>query len=186
MQPEIKTKFAEVWSADRPAQYQAFLFLQAATAQPVDWAYEVWGECLGNLSHPDNHNRAIAAQLLCALAGSDPEVRMLRDFPALLVVTRDERFVTARHCLQSLWKVGAAGTAQLQLYMHGLTARFKECVSEKNCTLVRYDILQSLRKVFDLAGDESIRTRALALIESEPDLKYRKKYAGLWRSGRAG
>jgi hypothetical protein len=83
-----------------------------ATEQPVTWAYDVWDELLQALQHKDNHRRAIAAQLLCNLAKIDPEKRMLRDFAALFAVTKDERFVTARHCLQSLWKVGAAGPAQ--------------------------------------------------------------------------
>jgi len=52
-----------------------------------------------SLTHMDNHVRAIAAQVLCNLARSDPENRILKDFDALLAVTKDERFVTARHCL---------------------------------------------------------------------------------------
>ena len=79
------------------------------TCKPVDWAYDLWNEVVENLSHKDNHNRAIAAQVLCNLAKSDPEGRILKDFDTLLAVTRDARFVTARHCLQALWKVGAAG-----------------------------------------------------------------------------
>ena len=45
-------------------------------------------------------------------AGDGVRTRMLKDFDKLLAVTKDERFVTARHCLQSLWKVGAAGPEQ--------------------------------------------------------------------------
>ena len=30
----------------------------------VDWAYEGWDEALKNLKHKDNHNGAIAAQVL--------------------------------------------------------------------------------------------------------------------------
>ena len=52
----------------------------------------------------DNHNRAIAAQVLCNLAKSDPQYRMLKDFGALLAVIKDERFVTARHCMQAVKK----------------------------------------------------------------------------------
>jgi hypothetical protein len=107
---------------------------------------------------------------------------MLKDFAPLLAVTHDERFVTARHCLQALWKVGVAGQKQEQIYVEGLAGRFKECSVEKNCTLIRFDILQSLRNVYDALKDESIRVRALELIETEPDLKYRKKYAGLWKA----
>jgi hypothetical protein len=31
---------------------------------------------------------------------------LCRDFPALFDVVADERFVTARHALQAMWKVG--------------------------------------------------------------------------------
>jgi hypothetical protein len=63
----------------------------------------------------------------------------------------------------------------------GLAGRFEECSTEKNCTLIRYDILQNLRNVYDEVKDEKIRGKALALIETEADLQYRRKYAGLWR-----
>ena len=59
--------------------------------------------------------------------------------------------------------------------------RFAECIAEKNCTLIRYGISQSLRKLFDTVQDERIRETALHLIDTEKDLKYRKKYASLWR-----
>jgi hypothetical protein len=54
--------------------------------------------------------------------------------------------VTARHCMQSLWKVGIAGKDQQKKLVEGLTRRFKECTTEKNCTLIRYDIIEDLRK----------------------------------------
>ena len=84
--------------------------------------------------------------------------------------------------MQVLWKVGVASKEQQHKLLDGLTTRFNECVSEKNCTLIRYDIIQSLRNVYDAVHDESIRTRALELIETENDLKYRKKYASVWKS----
>ena len=62
-----------------------------------------------------------------------------------------------------------------------LAARFKSCSIEKNCTLVRYDIIQDFRNLYDAVKDEKVKEKALALIETEPDSKYRKKYAGLWR-----
>lgn len=62
-----------------------------------------------------------------------------------------------------------------------LAGRFIECVVEKNCTLIRYDIIQGLRKLYDEVKDEKVREKALELIESEQAIKYRKKYAGLWR-----
>lgn len=62
-----------------------------------------------------------------------------------------------------------------------MVQRFTECGSEKNWSLIRYDILQSMRNVYDLTGDQDIRTTAQELIGSETDDKYRKKYAKLWR-----
>jgi hypothetical protein len=176
-----RTNLDNLWSEDRELQNEAFTNILKATDKPVDWAYDVWDEVVENLHHKDNHNRAIAAQVLCNLAKSEPKNRILKDFDALLAVTKDERFVTARHCLQALWKVGAAGKKQQKRLVDGLAGRFAECATEKNCTLIRYDISQSLRNLYAAVKDETVREKALALIETEQDLKYRKKYASLWR-----
>jgi hypothetical protein len=176
-----RTNLDNLRSEDRELQNKAFLYVLAVTDKPVDWAYEVWDELVAGLSHKDNHQRAIAAQVLCNLAKSDPKNRMLKDFEALLAVTKDKRFVTARHCLQAIWKVGAAGKKQQKKLVDGLAGRFRECIIEKNCTLIRYDIIQDLRKLYDEVRDEKIREKALELIETEADLKYRKKYASVWR-----
>jgi hypothetical protein len=181
MDETTRTNLAALYSPDTQVQNQAFSAILAATAQPVDWAYEVWKDLLAALKHKDNHVRAIAAQVLCALAKSDPEKRMLKDFDALLAVTKDERFVTARHTLQALWQIGLAGEPQRHKVIEGLTTRFHDCATEKNATLIRYDILQDMRTLYDQVGDESIRANALALIEIETDLKYRKKYTTLWK-----
>jgi hypothetical protein len=83
--------------------------------------------------------------------------------------------------LQTLWKVGAAGKKQQKLLVDGLEGRFKECATEKNCTLICYDIIQSLRNLYGAVKDEKVEAKALELIESEVDIKYRKKYASLWK-----
>ena len=176
-----RTHLDNIRSKDRELQNKAFFYVLNITEKSVDWAYDVWDEMVAGLSHEDNHVRAIAAQVLCNLAKSDPKNRILKDFEALLDVTKDDRFVTARHCMQALWKVGVAGKQQQKIYMEGLERRFKECITEKNCTLIRYDILQSMRNVYDAAKDKKIKEKALELIEIEEDLKYRKKYATLWR-----
>ena len=176
-----RTHLDNIHSKDRELQNKAFSYILNVTEKPVDWAYEVWDEMVSGLTNADNHVRAIAAQILCNLAKSDPKERILKDFGKLLAVTKDERFVTARHCMQSLWKVGVAGKQQKKIYMNGLESRFKECISEKNCTLIRYDILQSMRNVYDAVKDEKIKKKALEWIETEEDLKYRKKYATLWK-----
>ncbi len=181
METNVAQWMDDLHSGDSERQDRAFNGLMAATEQPVDWAYAVWDALVADLRDKDNRVRAIASQVLANLAKSDPEDRMARDFPALLNVTRDARFVTARHCLQALWKLGVPGEAQRQRLLDGLTTRFHECASEKNGTLIRYDIAVGLRTLFDAVDDKAVKQTALALIDTEADLKYRKKYATAWR-----
>ena len=181
MDDSTRTNLENIYAPDRQLQSAAYFALMETTEKPVDWAYEVWDKLVESLRHKDNHIRAIAGQLLCNLAKSDSQGRIFKDFAALLHVTKDERFVTARHCLQSLWKVGVVGKPQQKLVVDGLAGRFEECMTEKNGALIRYDIIQSLRNVYDVVKDETIREKALALIETETDSKYRKKYATVWR-----
>lgn len=180
MNSALKQDFADLHSPDRMVQNRAFLSILTAVEQPVDWAYEVWDELLAGLSDKDNHVRAISAQLLAGLARSDPDRRILRDFDALMAGTRDDRLVTARHTLLSIWKVGLAGSEQEKLVLDGLSRRYRECITEKNCTLIRYDILEDLKKLYLACGNDEIRRRALDLIDQEDDLKYRARYNTLW------
>lgn len=181
MDQAISVSLEGLKSRDAAKQHAAFPALLGTTTVPVDWAYEVWDELLALLKTGDNRQRAIAAQVLCNLAKSDPGERILQALPLLLATTRDERFVTARHCMQSLWKVGVSGENQRTALVAGLKKRFKECAVEKNCTLIRYDILECIRRIYDAAPDEMLRSTALALIETEPDAKDKKKYLTLWR-----
>jgi hypothetical protein len=176
-----RSQLANIRSADRHEQGAAYSSLMKATSKPVDWAYEAWDELLEGLRHKDNRVRSISAQLLCNLAKSDPRGRMLKDFKRLLAGTKDPQFVTARHTLESLWHVGVVGEKNQAMVVAGLKARFQECGTEKNGTLIRYDILQGLRRLYDAVKDEGIRKQALALIATEKDPKYGRKYASVWR-----
>jgi hypothetical protein len=77
--------------------------------------------------------------------------------------------------------VAVVGKKQQKLYLDGMEKRFKECITEKNGHLIRYDILVSMRNVYNEVGDESIREKAQALIASEKDVKNQKKCAGVWK-----
>jgi hypothetical protein len=77
--------------------------------------------------------------------------------------------------------VGTASPALRKKVVDRLSKRFRDCTTEKNGTLIRYDILEVFRKIYDAVPDEQLKQQALALIETEEDPKYRKKYAGLWK-----
>jgi hypothetical protein len=164
-------------SPDPARQNRAFQALLKATDHPVPWVYDVWDDLLRTLVDGDNRQRSIAAQVLSNLAKSDSTHRMMKDIRALMKVTKDERFVTARHCLQSLWKVGIAGELQRAVLVKELKRRFKECRVETNCTLIRYDILVVLKRVYDVSKDETIWSAAKRLMTLEEDAKYATKYA---------
>jgi hypothetical protein len=181
MDKSIRTYLDNIRSEDGQLQNKAYFSLMKKTEKPVDWAYEAWDELVEGLTHKDNHVRAISSQLLANLGKSDPKGRMFKDFDKLLNVTKDERFVTARHCLQNIWKVGLGGKNAQGLVVRGLEKRFHECINEKNCTLIRYDITVALRNLYDATTSSEIKVKALELIETEKDLKYRKKYATVWK-----
>lgn len=181
MNKTIRTHLDNIRSEDGQLQNKAYYALMEATEQPVDWAYEAWDEIVAGFTHTDNHVRAITGQLFSNLAKSDPKGKIFKDFDKLLNVTKDERFVTARHALQHLWRVGVISKKHQKMYLDGLSKRFAECVTEKNGKLVRYDILVSMRNVYNQVNDEAVREKALALIASETDLKNQKKCATVWK-----
>lgn len=181
MDKASRVLFEQSATGDKDARFDAYEQLLQITDQPVDWAYEVWDELLERLTHPDAHQRSRAAQYLAGLAKSDPENRMLTDFPRLWNVTYDEKTVTARHSLQAIWKVGLGGSLQQELVVRHFSGRFAACESEKHPTMIRGDLLEGLRKLYDATGDELIRDKASELTESVEDAKYRKKYAAIWK-----
>ena len=105
---------------------------------------------------------------------------MVTDFPQLWEVTKDKRFVTARHSLQAIWKVGLAGKAQRDLVMDAMVDRFENGTEEKNYTLIRSDILENMKQLYEHLEDESIKNEAMRLIELVDDPKYKKKYQKIW------
>ncbi|HRQ23596.1 MAG TPA: hypothetical protein PLF42_09255 [Anaerolineales bacterium] len=181
MDKNIRTHLDNIRSTDGQLQNDAYYFLMELTEKPVNWAYEAWDALVEGLTHKDNHVRAISSQLLANLGKSDPKGRMSRDFDKLLNVTKDEKFVTARHCIQNIWKVGLGGRKTEQLVVNGLEKRYRECVSEKNGSLIRYDILVSMRNLYNATASSEIKDKALELIELEEDSKYKKKYTGVWK-----
>ena len=181
MDSVTQSYFENLEATDKDAQFEAFKNILAAIKEEVDWAYEVWDQLIEWLTDGDNHRRSRAAQFLSGLAISDPEKRILDDFPALWKVTKDPRFVTARHSLQSIWKVALAGDEQKELVMNHIVDRFKNGADEKHYTLIRFDMIQGLKKLYDEISDESIKQTALELIETEEDSKYRKKYMSVWK-----
>ncbi len=181
MKTEIAEKFEIIKSKDKKARANAYMDLMKVTNEEVDWTYEVWDDLLDLLKNGDNHQRSIAAQLLANLTKSDSENRMEKDLNKLVQGTKDEKFVTARHTLQNLWRVGLGTSAIRKKLIDELDNRYKECTVEKNGTLVRYDICVVLRKIYDNSNEDYIFKKAIELIELEEDPKYKRKHLKIWK-----
>ena len=178
---QIQHLFDARASDDRTEAYDALVTLFAITEAPVPWAYDVWDELVEQLDHRDGHVRAFAAQLLARLALSDPEERILRDFPQLQALLYDERTVTARHTLQSIWRVGLAGDAQRERVMQALKTRFEDCTDLKHASMVRSDIIIALAALVQATESAPVQELAESLIASVDDPGLTKKLRAAWR-----
>jgi len=78
-----------------------------------------------------------------------------------------------------MWMVACVGDRHRKKVLVALQEWYFECVALKNCTLIRYDIIECLRKIYDEVVDAEIRLLAANLIEQEQDSKYQKKYRTL-------
>jgi len=181
MNDKMRSCFKALNSKDRNEQFEAYSQIIEAIKEKVDWAYEVWDQLKEDLTSANNHKRSRAAQFLSHLAYSDPDKRIIDDFPRVWEVTKDHKFVTARHSLQAIWRIGLAGDEQKKMVIEALVERFLTCDNEKNDTLIRFDIIQGLRNLYDELKEEEIKQLALDLIEKEEDSKYKKKYVTVWK-----
>jgi hypothetical protein len=110
--------------------------------------------------------------------------RILSALDALVHVTRDERFVTARHCPRSLWKVGLAGPrAPGAAHRAGRPLPRLRHREERHPD--RNDIILGLKKLHDAVADPEAEATAREFIALEPDERYRPTYAGRWKPTRS-
>ncbi|SDJ37199.1 hypothetical protein [Salimicrobium halophilum] len=181
MDERTKELFHQLENGSKEEQYEAYQTLLEEMETEVPWAYEVWDKLVDWLTDKDAHRRSRGAQFLSFLAISDPENRILRDFPKVWQVTKDEKFVTARHSLQAIWRVALGGEKQKNLVTGYLIERFYTAEEEKNGTLLREDILKGLRALYERDEDPYIEEQAKGLIDSVDDEKYAKKYMKIWK-----
>lgn len=178
---EVTSAIANLASGDLSTHGEAYEFLLLATEDSARWADAACAEIAPLMKHKDGRVRSIAGQMLCALSPNASRKTVAAALDDLMAATHDKAFVTARHVLLALWRVGKADTQLRSKLVKRLRARFVESSREKNSTLIRYDIACVLRRLFDETGDAAVKSTTLALIELEPDAKYRKKYAGAWK-----
>jgi hypothetical protein len=182
METGLRGDFENLKSSDDKIRFTSFQRVLEVTEKKVPWIYEVWDDLLQSLRHENSYQRSIAAMVLCNLARSDSENRMRKEIGRLLALTTDEKFVTSRQCIQSIWKVAASSAPLQKGIVEHLSGLFADCINGKHYNLIRQDIVQSLKNLHDEIGDEKLRKKAAELIATEKDAKYRKKYEAVWRA----
>jgi len=180
MDSKIRQAVNNLDSKDDKIRMDALKNMLVLTEKPVDWAYEVWDKMLEKLDHPNSYQRTIGIKMLCSLANSDPENRMAESLDTILAHTKDEKFITSRQCLQSIWQAAGGGsTVNREKIIAHLASRYRECTTEKHYNLLRLDIIQSLCNLQQQQPDDSLLKLIQELIAEEEEPKYRKKYEGV-------
>jgi hypothetical protein len=93
--------------------------------------------------------------------------------------------VTARHALQSIWRVGLAGPDRVELVLEALTKRFREGSSDKHPALVRTDVVASLGNLFRSTGDPRVVARVEKLLATERGEAARSRQRAAWKAATA-
>lgn len=178
---DIRYAITSLASGDRDSHGDVHTRFTALSLGGLPWADAAWRELVPLLAHSDNRVRAIAGQALCRLSPSVSPGLVIGDLDKLVAATRDERFVTARHILSSLWMVGLKDDVRQPL-ARALVARARATAAEKNAALVRHDVVACLRTLYGETQDPAIRTVAVGLVEAETDTRTAAKMTKLWRS----
>ena len=181
MEPTLRHAYDKLSSNDDTIRFPAFKVILAATEDPVGWAAEVWDDLCARLEHENSSQRTIAAKVLCNLAKSDSGNRLRKVIDKLLHLTEEENLVVSRQTLQSIWKTAATGKAIQKKVVDHLVGLYDRSPGIRHGNLIRQDIIQSLRNLYDTTGETAIRETAHRLIEKEQDPRYRKKLASCWK-----
>jgi hypothetical protein len=179
MEASIKERIDNLGSTDDKIRMEALQAILNITENKVDWVYDVWDDLTCKLDDENSYQRSIAIMVLCNLAKSDAENRLKASLSRLLEHTRDDKFITSRQCIQCIWKVAAANSQNREIIIDHLGQRFAECAGEKHYNLLRQDIIQSMRLLYDQDNDERLLARARELVKMEKDDKHRKKYEAI-------
>jgi len=182
MNQHLQALMHDLGSTDDKTRLQALQSLLQATETQVDWVYEAWDALLEKLDEANSYQRSIGILLLCNLAKSDSKNRLNQDLDCLLRHTKDEKFIVSRQCFQNIWKTATNPPNRKKIVAH-LELRFAECVDEKHYNLLRQDILHSLLSLAKIEDDDTLLTKARALIALEQNPKYQRQYEALFKKG---
>ncbi len=111
-----------LWEKDNNKRYKTFLTLRSLS-QSSDCVYPFWDQLEAKLSDENSYQRSIGLMLLSENVRWDKNQRFKRTIKRYLAACNDEKFITARQCLQGLVTVVQATDAydaQIKRHLAGL------------------------------------------------------------------
>ncbi|WP_208559365.1 hypothetical protein [Marinilactibacillus kalidii] len=107
-------------------QLTAFILLLEKAENEVEWSYDIWDSLRDSLTSSDSYKRAAASQMLAYLSISDPDQKILQDFPHIWKETYHSNQVVAESVLEATWRIGLAGEIQRATLLRTYEERLSE------------------------------------------------------------
>lgn len=177
---KLEELFQTLESKDNNIRYEAFKKLLELTEQKVDWVYDYWQTLVDKLSSGNSYHRSIGLMLLANLTLSDSEDKFSEIGERYFSFFNDEKFITARQCLQNVWRVAVNKEVYRLSVIEALQRAYSGNVHlERNPNLIKQDIIFSLKKISNFYKDSKLDSEIEALILNETDKKIQKSLRDL-------
>ncbi len=172
---EIDQLFINLSDKNDKIRFPSFKKLCEITEKKVKWIYDKWFLLVEKTNSNNSFQRSIGLTLLANLAKSDYENRLEKIIDEYLNHFEDEKFITARQCIQNAWKIAIANKRLTGKIISHLEQSYSENIHHKtHANLIKQDIIDSLIKINKLTGDKKAATAVQSLIEDESDIKLKK------------
>ena len=172
---EIDNLFIDLANKNDKIRYPAFKKLLKITDKKVNWIYDKWFLLLEKINSENSFQRSIGLTLLANLAKSDTENRIEKILDEYLEHFQDEKFITARLCIQNVWRIAAANIRAKKKIIDRLESSYHDNFHFKtHPNLIKQDIIGSLIYIGILTKDKNVISLVESFIENEVDMKYQK------------
>lgn len=177
---ELDKLFVDLESKNDKIRFPAFKKIHEATDEKVKWIYDKWFVLVEKTNSENSFQRSIGLTLLANLAKSDTENKFEKIIDNYLEHFEDEKFITARLCIQNVWKIAVVNKKHLKKIIGKLESSYSENIHFKtHANLIKRDIIGSLAKISFLLKNKNAAESIESFIESESDLKFQKVLRGV-------
>lgn len=172
---EIDELFNLLNSKNDKERYEAFKNLLLITEKKVKWIYDKWFMLVEKLSSENSYQRTIGLLLLANLTISDDENKIMKILDEYLTHLEDEKFITARQCIQNIWRIAVKNAVLEKTVVKALEeSYFNNTHLKTHANLIKQDIISSLICIYKKSKNSSLLIKINSLIDEENDIKLQK------------